>query len=271
MHRRRSEVALASLDQRRGELAPMAPELAASLGRIVALLPDTARIGPAVAAKFVSASAAEAIAAVFAAPDDDDLRRVVGDRLIELDDPRGEFIALSFAELDGTLGRDGKKRLSVLYNKHAGTWSAAVAPIGTREGMRFERGFLAEVSLDKSTRGLNREMWDAALESPYWATVIQLNVSERAPDWWLRAFLQSPRSARLQRIAIRPKGGQPDIVLERPRGSAPGALFHLVAAGKQRTRFVDKALDKFAKALVAMTPRNSRSSNRTPSSSACPR
>lgn len=89
--------------------------------------------------------------------------------------------------------------MAALFHKNAGHWSGDVAPIGTRDGMRFEKGFISHVTLDKSTLGLKREMWDAALESPYWATVLQLDISDRVPDWWLREFLRSARSARIRR------------------------------------------------------------------------
>jgi hypothetical protein len=237
---------LEALEAKHEALRPLDARTRSSIARIEALLPAEKAAPVKAAKKFVSSSAAEVLASVFASPDDDELRRVVGDRLLELDDPRGEFIALSFSAIDGTISAAGKKRMTSLFNRNAGNWSGAVAPIGTRDGMRFEKGFLAEVSLDKSTIGLKREMWDDALESPYWATVVQLNVSERCPDWWIRDFLQSPCAARLRRLSFRPRRAKtPSVLLERPEGSAPNAPFRLVS-GKHHH-------PKFEKALPAMS------------------
>ncbi len=243
------EKALAALERTQASLPPLDAEARTWLERIDVALPAPKHnpVGARAvdAAKFLTTTAAEALDAVFASPNDDSLKRVVGDRLLEIGDPRGELIALSFAKLDGTLSADGVKRASTLFNKHAGHWSGAVGPISTRDGMRFDKGFLSQVSLDKSTLGLKREMWDAALESPFWATVVRVNVSERCPDWWLRAFIQSPCSARLRELAFRKTRQKTvDIMLARPEGSAPGALFHLEARASN---------DKFHKALAAMS------------------
>lgn len=241
------EAALAELEARAKTLAPLDAKAAAVFARIDALLPAAAPPAPAVPKKFLSGSAADALAAVFATPEDDSLRQVCGDRLSEAGDPRGEYLTLVFQSLEKKLPPASLKRMAALYNKNAGHWSGPLAPIGTRDGMRFEKGFLAEVSLDKSSLGMTREMWDDALDSEYWSTVEQLNVSERCPDWWLRAFLASPRSARLRRIAFRPHGGKtPFLLLERPAGAQPGAPFRLVKA--------TKAMTKFDKALVAFSP-----------------
>lgn len=246
------EAALTTLEASARALAPLDEEAAAVYARIDALLPAAAAPAPAVPKKFLSGTAAAALAAVFASPDDDSLRQVCGDRLSETGDPRGEYITLVFQSLEKRLPPASAKRMAALYNKNAGHWSGPLAPIGTRDGMRFEKGFLAEVSLDKSSLGMTREMWDDALDSEYWATVEQLNVSERCPDWWLRAFLASPRSARLARLAFRPHGGKtPFILLERPAGTPPGAAFRLVKATKSMTKF-DKALTAFSPEQLAL-------------------
>lgn len=246
------EAALAQLEARARDLAPLDARSAKVLACLEALVPATAAPAPKVATKFLSVTAAEALAAVFAEPEDDSVRQVCGDRLLEAGDPRGEYISLVFHSLKQKLPPASVKRMEALYNKNAGHWSGPLAPIGTREGMRFEKGFLAQVSLDKSSIGLTREMWDDALDSEYWATVEQLNVSERCPDWWLRAFLASPRSARLKRLAFRPQGTtKPFIVLERPAGAAPGAPFRLTKASKVMTKF-DKALAAFSPEQLAL-------------------
>lgn len=235
------ERALAVLEKRQAALVPVSEEALALLAQLSTIVPDAGprRQAPA-RAKFVTSSAIEALNAVFAAPDDDSLRRICGDRLTELGDLRGEFISLQFAKLDGRLDAAGKKRMAALFHKNAGHWAGDVAPIGTREGMRFEKGFISHVTLDKSTLGLKREMWDAALESPYWATVVQLDISDRVPDWWLRAFLRSPRSATIRRLGLIERyKPAPCILLERTEGAA--TPFHLLSAQKQHKKW-DKVL-----------------------------
>jgi len=220
-----------------------------------------------------------AIAAILAKPDDLELRRVVGDRLIELGDPRGEFIALSFAKRDTA----GEKRVETLFNKHASDWADVLAPISTRAGMRFEHGFLAELSLDKSSIGLEASMWDAALPSPYWATVEQLNIGPQVPDWWLRAFAGAPTSARVRRFVFRPKplrgreAGPASVMLERTTAGAPLRVAvaktshpklakllagmppeHLDALAADATAFVRAAIDEARSAKTRKRPTKNR-------------
>ena len=239
--------ALAALEAKAARLEPLSAPAAEALARVEALVPRQAEAArPVVPRKFLTRSAADAVAAVFASPHDEDLRRICGDRLQEQGDPRGELIALQFAARAGRGTKEGAQREKALLHKNAGHWSGAIAPIGTRESMRFDRGFLAEIALEKSSLGLNREMWDAALESPYWATVERLIVGERVPDWWLRAWLASPHSARVRELCFRPVRAKVfSIVLSRPEGAPPGALFRLAQA--------KQAHPKLAKALSAMS------------------
>lgn len=235
--RARYEAAVLALEQRATKLADFPDDARAAKDALLrALAPELAKRSQAkVAPRFQSKSAAEVLSAVFANPEDLSLRQVCGDRLSELGDPRGEYIALVFASAAGPLPPKSQKRMDALYHKNAGHWAGALAPITTREGMAFESGFVSELSLDKSSLGLTREMWNAALVADEWATVHSLHVSERAPDWWLQAFLGSPRSHRLRRLVFRdrvydPKKAKPLAILERPEGASAGDPWRLTLA-----------------------------------------
>jgi uncharacterized protein (TIGR02996 family) len=89
------------------------------------------------------------LAKILADPDDDQLRLVYADELIERDDPRGELIQIQCAEEGGTGGRPGddwralRKKADRIIAKHQKAW---LAPF--RESIyrwAFERGFLGHV------------------------------------------------------------------------------------------------------------------------------
>ncbi|MEO8699108.1 MAG: TIGR02996 domain-containing protein [Kofleriaceae bacterium] len=108
---------------------------------------------------------AELFAAVYAHPDDDGPRAVLADLLQEQGDPRGEFIALQLAR-----GRDGKRtrREAALLKEHGRQWLGAIAPAIPKDGVVFERGFLAKC------RTVNERRLSGALAicaQAEWATV----------------------------------------------------------------------------------------------------
>jgi hypothetical protein len=256
--RPRYEAAVAALEQKAREVPGLPDDARALIQTLVgAVAPELAKAARAkVPSRFQSKSAAEALAAVFADPWDLSLRQVCGDRLSELGDPRGEYIALAFASAAGSLPPKSQKRMDALYHKHAGHWAGALAPITTRDGMRFESGFVSELSLDKSSLGLTRDMWDAALVADDWATVHTLHVSERAPDWWLEAFLRSPRSHRLRRIVFRARAYdvrnvKPLAILERPEDAPLGAPYRLTLVSPAAPK-LDKAIRAFDAPQLAL-------------------
>lgn len=238
--------AAATLAEKAAALPPLDARTKAALDDVLARLPAVAEapVETKKSARLVTRSAAEALAQVWEAPDDRGLREVCGDRLSELGDPRGEFIALSFAASRGKLDKASDARMKALYNKNAGHWAGALAPISTREGMRFELGFVSEISLHKSSLGLKREMWDDALLADEWATVKRVNVGDKCPDWWLRALLASPRSARLAELAFMEKyDKKPGALFAR---GAPGTPLRLASAGRARQRKVEKLVGAFS-------------------------
>jgi hypothetical protein len=256
--RPRYEAAVQALERRARELTALPDDARALLEPFLqSLAPDLAKTSRAkVPSRFQSKSALEALAVVFAEPDDLHVRQVCADRLSELGDARGEYLSLAFASAAGPLPPKSQKRLDALLHKNAGHWAGALGPIGTREGMRYEHGFVSEICLEKSSLGLTREMWDAALVADEWATVHTLHVTERPPDWWLKAFLESPRSHRLRRVVFRvrvygPTKPKPLAILERPPGAPPGSPYRLTLASPKAPK-LEKLLRAFDPAQLAL-------------------
>jgi uncharacterized protein (TIGR02996 family) len=84
------------------------------------------------------------LAQIRAAPDDDTVRLVYADRLLELGDPYGEFIALQCA---ATRTHDGDlaARANALFDAHGDTW---LEHLGLARGeATWERGFVEAISL----------------------------------------------------------------------------------------------------------------------------
>jgi uncharacterized protein (TIGR02996 family) len=256
--RPRYEAAVQALERRAKEITALPDDVRALLDPLLAeLAPELAKTTRGkVAPRFQSKGAAEALAAVFESPDDLTARQVCADRLSELGDPRGEYVSLAFASAAGPLPPKSQKQMDALFHKNAGHWAGALGPIGTREGMRYEHGFVSEICLEKSSLGLTREMWDAALVADEWATVHTLHVTERPPDWWLKAFFESSRSHRLRRVVFRvrvygPTKPKPLAILERPASAPPGSPYRLTLASPKAPK-LEKVLRAFDPSQLAL-------------------
>ena len=80
-------------------------------------------------------------AAVYADPDRDEPRSVLADHLIELGDPRGEFIALQLAR--ARTGGTPSQRERALLKAHGAKWTGHLERIFAKTDREFARGFLA--------------------------------------------------------------------------------------------------------------------------------
>ena len=104
---------------------------------------------------------------IWQTPDDDSLREVFADWLIERDDPRGEFIQLQLVRQGRGLDREGTRRERELLTQHARSWMGTLEPAVHATKFRFERGFLASCTI----------VWQrlagspALMADPAWATV----------------------------------------------------------------------------------------------------
>ena len=114
---------------------------------------------------------AELLAAIYADPDDDTVRSVFADWLTEQGDPQGELIALQLARHRGEQG-DRKRELALL-RKHAEAWAGPLGSIVTLDRRTFERGFLADVTVDVARISDD-------FDDPAWATVHTVEVTRTA-------------------------------------------------------------------------------------------
>ena len=114
------------------------------------------------------------LASIFAAPEDDDCKRVYADYLAELNDPHGEFIHLQMAKLEAPLSKVDERRERALLNKH---WRDFVGPLQKviyRERLKFEKGFLSVCRVKDVGR------LESLLDCPYWLTAKRIYGGEHS-------------------------------------------------------------------------------------------
>lgn len=124
------------------------------------------------------------------APEDDDLRLVFADWLLEHGDPRGEMIQLQFERLAGTLTPRQETRERRLIEKHRGRWVKNIAKAIVLKEAVFARGFLDTCRIGEcSERRMQKMVGDIT-----WATVREMNVrAYRADEILLHPVMKSLR------------------------------------------------------------------------------
>lgn len=165
--------------------------------------------------KQVSGSSLQLVEAVWAKPDDDSVRLVAADGLMEQNDPWGEFISLQFRIAQGKATDAEKKRADGLLHKYGVRFGGPIAAISTKDGWAFEKGFLVKASADRSM--VPRRRWDEALAAPHWATVKELLLDTNTPQWFMKAILGKPPGA-LRLVGVQ------DQRLERKDAGSPWRL-----------------------------------------------
>ncbi|MBK7399022.1 MAG: TIGR02996 domain-containing protein [Myxococcales bacterium] len=115
------------------------------------------------------------LAAIYEHPWDDAPRLVYADALLEVGDPRGEFITLQFRRARGEAFDE--RREAALLTKHRKAWLGAVGPMLTKDSVVFEKGFVARGTFHvKSGRALAE-----SLLAPEWATMRELRGTQYSP------------------------------------------------------------------------------------------
>ena len=109
---------------------------------------------------------------VQAAPGSAGAREVLADHLLEKNDVRGHFMALQNARAQGTMTPAMAKEESKLLEQYALQWVGALAPLLKEEGLYFERGFLAQCTLDCDRVGLVKDFTG----NPLWSTVKRIDL-----------------------------------------------------------------------------------------------
>lgn len=85
---------------------------------------------------------ASLLGAIYADPDDMDLRAVYADHLLELGDPRGELIALGLAASRGEGTPEHARRQAELWGTHCKVWYASIAEVVNVPASVQRAGFL---------------------------------------------------------------------------------------------------------------------------------
>lgn len=167
-------------------------------------------------------------AQVFARPEDDDVRRVLGDLLLERGDVRGELINL---QLLATLDAAQRKRAKELLDRHARTWLGPLEPAILKSGLVYRRGFPAVAKLSTN----QRSVVDSVMGRPEWNTFEALDV-EQWPGESRKAFLAQPLLG-LRRVSMVEEPGElPNRPLEWQALSVRlGRAEHLAALSKLST------------------------------------
>ena len=154
-------------------------------------------------------------AAVYAEPDSDAPRAVLGDALLADGDPRGEFIQLQLAR---RRSKPSEARMRELLRAHAASWTGGLGHPGR---CRFRRGFVAWVELAAMPS-------DEELDNPAWCTVEALQIGGPAPAPELARVLAHPHCRGVRELSNVDLDSLRELVgdreLERLSARAPFAL-----------------------------------------------
>jgi len=118
---------------------------------------------------------ADFLRAVWEAPDDDGVREVYADWLLERGEPRGELIQIQFARARGLCAAAQAAREADLLRLHHDAFTDGLAAVVSAG--RWERGFLAAAMVWR-----NKSAVPKLTGHPAWATVTRLSVSGTPDD-----------------------------------------------------------------------------------------
>jgi hypothetical protein len=121
---------------------------------------------------------------------DDTPRAILGDRWIEANDPRGEFVSLQLKNARGECSTADLERMATLEKLVEGEWLGEV--ILTAREKRFCRGFLEEITL-AAEGAMPSPRWEAVAKNPLLGTVRMLRPG-RATDTRFLRFMNELRN-----------------------------------------------------------------------------
>ena len=191
-------------------------------------------LGPDVVAPVPTQSVDSLLARVWAAPDDLELRAVIGDALQELDDPRGKLIALQCAR------KPNAKAIKKLVEKHEEHLAGAIALVASHprsypgERLTFVLGFLDTCAIGFPFATFRD--WDESAVAPHWSTVQRVHFHGETPKRkWFKAWWASGRLGRLRRIEML------GVVLERSDAESAWKITaprHIPAGDREKARLL---------------------------------
>jgi hypothetical protein len=186
------------------------------------------------------------VAPVWDNPDDDGLRAVIGDTLLEAGHPWGELIALQLRIAEGKATGADKKLALKLVKRHRNIIGGPIAKIAnTVNNWVCDKGFLVECDLHR--RLVKRPDYEAAAGAPQWTTVKKVHVSIlHTPQWWITLWVKSAPLKRLREVDIsglvivRESPGKPWRIVKASQSQFFGGYVAAFANGlstKERERF----------------------------------
>lgn len=136
----------------------------------------------------------ELLAAVYERPDDDGVREVYADALLEVGDPRGEFMTLQFKRARGeTLTLAETKQEAALQKKHVKEWLGPLYDVLYTTHLEFRRGFLYGAQIRPVGKAI-----PAARNHPAWSTVRELNMSTGGTNERGTSLILQPNARRIR-------------------------------------------------------------------------
>ncbi len=136
----------------------------------------------------------ELLAAVYERPDDDGVREVYADALLEVGDPRGEFMTLQLRRARGeTLTPTEVKQEAALQKKHVKEWLGPLYDVLYTTHLEFRRGFLYAAQIRPVGKAI-----PAARNHPAWSTVRELNMSTGGTNERGASLILQPNARRIR-------------------------------------------------------------------------
>ena len=193
---------------------------------------------------------ADPVAPVWADPEDDELKRVVADALLEAGNPWGELIVLQLRIAEKKAKPAERKRAAVL-EKQREQYAGPLARVTRKSPWKVEKGFLVECAPQKKL--VPRADWEAAAHAPHWATVRRVMVDAiETPRWWITELMKNPATRKSLRVFDVGPGHSPSRFSLRVEHASPDAPWRVVKASRHKV--YGSILPAFAKGLARGEP-----------------
>lgn len=192
--------------------------------------------------------------AVYERPDDDGVREVYADALLEVGDPRGEFMTLQFKRARGeTLTPAEEKQEAALQKKHVKAWLGPLYDVLYTTHLEFRRGFLYGAQIRPVGKAI-----PAARNHPAWNTLRELNMSTGGTNERGASLILQPNARRirvmtnivylvLDELAVSPGEGRELEVLDiswLPLGEGGGGDYAEISQRAWKATLTGKAFPK---------------------------
>lgn len=134
------------------------------------------------------------LARVYEQPDDETVRQVYADALLEVGDPRGDFMVLQLKRARGeALTAAEEKQEAALQKKHAKAWLGPLYDVLYTTHLEFRGGFLWGAQIRPVAKAL-----PAARNHPAWNTVRELNMSTGGTNERGASLILQPNTRRIR-------------------------------------------------------------------------